>query len=140
MIRLDHLNLTVHDLDETTAWYERVFGFTLAEEGVWEGVRWAILRSGDTMLCAYHRPEFHFMENDGLRNRPLHGIRHAGFRITDESRWRETIERERLEVEEIVYPHSRSWYVHDPTGYEIEVVCWNDDRVAFEPAAKEEIR
>ena len=40
--------------------------------------------------------------------------------------------REGLEVEEIVYPHSRSWYVYDPTGYEIEVVSWKGDRVAFE--------
>lgn len=139
-VRLDHLNLSVRDLDETTAWYGRVFGFSVAEEGVWDGVRWGILRSGDTMLCAYHHPEFRFVDNDGHRSRHLHHIRHPGFRITDERRWRETIEREKLDVEEIVYPHSRSWYVTDPTGYEIEVVIWNDDRVVFEPVAKEEVR
>src|SRR6185503_12235140 len=34
-IRRDHLNLSVKDLDETIAWYGRVFGFAVAEEGVW---------------------------------------------------------------------------------------------------------
>jgi len=139
-IRMDHLNLSVRDLDETIAWYGRVFGFAVAQEGVWDGVRWAILRSGDTMLCAYHHPEFRFVDNEGLAARHLHGIRHPGFRISDERRWRQTVERERLDVEEIVYPYSRSWYVYDPTGYEIEVVRWNDDRVTFNPAAKEAIR
>src|SRR5262245_24986280 len=136
-IRMDHLNLSVRDLDETVAWYGRVFGFSVAEKGEWDGVRWAILRAGDTMLCAYHRPEFAFLDNDELGRRRLHGIRHPGFRITDEKRWLATVERERLPVEEIDYPHSRSWYVYDPTGYEIEVVSWKNDRVAFESAGKE---
>jgi catechol 2,3-dioxygenase-like lactoylglutathione lyase family enzyme len=140
-VRLDHLNLSVRDLDESIAWYGRVFGFAPVEEGVWEGVRWAILRSdGDALLCLYHRPGYAFVDNDDLRQRRLHGIRHPGFRISDEARWLETIGREKLEVEEIVYPHSHSWYVNDPTGYEIEVVLWNGDRVVFEPAMKEESR
>ena len=143
-VRLDHLNLSVRDFGETVAWYGRVFGFALVEEGVGDGVRWGVLRSGegtgDALLCVYHHPEFRFPGGEELESRRLHGIRHPGFRITDEARWRETVEREGLEVEEIVYPHSHSWYVNDPTGYDIEVVLWNGDRVAFEPAAKEGLR
>ena len=139
-VRLDHLNLSVKDLEDTVAWYGRVFGFAVAEDGIWDGVRWAILRSGDTMLCVYHHPEFRFVDNDGLASRHLHAIRHPGFRISDERRWLETIEREGLEAEEIVYPHSRSWYVYDPTGYEIEVVKWNEDRVTFDAQPKEAVR
>jgi catechol 2,3-dioxygenase-like lactoylglutathione lyase family enzyme len=140
-VRLDHLNLSVRDLDETIGWYGRVFGFAPVEEGTWDGVRWAILRSdagkGDALLCVYHHPEYAHLGNDDLAQRRLHGIRHPGFRITDERRWLETVEREGLEVEEIVYPHSRSWYVYDPTGYEIEVACWKGDRITFEPEMKE---
>jgi catechol 2,3-dioxygenase-like lactoylglutathione lyase family enzyme len=141
-IRLDHLNLSVRDFDETAAWYGRVFGFALVEEGVWEGVRWGVLRSGegrgDALLCVYHHPEFAFLAPEEQGRLRRHGIRHPGFRITDGARWLRTIEEEGLEVEEILYPHSRSWYVADPTGYDIEVVLWNDDRVVFEPAMKEE--
>jgi catechol 2,3-dioxygenase-like lactoylglutathione lyase family enzyme len=143
-IRLDHLNLSVRDFDETVDWYGRVFGFALVEEGVWDGVRWGILRSGrgagDALLCVYHHPEYSFVDAEASGRRRVHGIRHPGFRISDEAQWRETLEREGLEFEEIRYPHSRSWYVNDPTGYDIEVVLWNDDRVAFAPAEKEEVR
>ena len=58
----DHLNLTVRDLDESVAWYRRIFRFALVEQGVREGVRWGILRSedgrGSAMLCIYERPEY----------------------------------------------------------------------------------
>lgn len=134
-VRLDHLNLSVRDLDESIAWYARVFGFARVEDGVRDGTRWAILRAGEgageAMLCLYHQPGFRFLENDELVRHGVHGIRHPGFRITDEARWREILEREPLACEEVAYPHSRSWYVSDPTGYEIEVVRWEDDRVRF---------
>ena len=26
----------------------------------------------------------------------------------------------------------RAWYIQDPTGYEIEVACWNDDTIRFD--------
>ena len=140
-LRLDHLNLSVRDLDEAVGWYGRVFGFAPVEEGTWDGVRWSILRSGegrgDALLCAYHHPDYAFLAPEELGRRRLHGTRHVGFRIADEARWRKTIEREKLDVEEIPYPHSHSWYVQDPTGYEIEVVLWNEDRVVFEPPVKE---
>ena len=48
--------------------------------------------------------------------------------------------REGLEAEEVADPHSRSWYVTDPTGYEIEVAHWNGDRIVFDAATKEEAR
>jgi catechol 2,3-dioxygenase-like lactoylglutathione lyase family enzyme len=141
-VRLDHLNLSVRDLEETVAWYGRVFQFALVQEGTWEGVRWGILRSGggrgDALLCVYHHPEYAFLSPEELGGRRLHATRHVGFRITDEARWRETVAREGLEVEEIRYPRSRSWYVSDPTGYTIEVVRWEGDRVAFDSAVKEE--
>ena len=61
---------------------------------------------------------------------------HFGLRITDVEEWLETVDREKIEVlygGEITWPHSRSWYIEDPTGYEIEVALWADDRVTFEP-------
>lgn len=140
-VRLDHLNLSVRDFEETVAWYGRVFRFALVEEGTGDGVRWGILRSGEgrgeALLCVYHHPDFAFLDPEDLGGRRLHGMRHVGFRIDDEADWRKTVEREGLDVEEISYPHSHSWYVNDPTGYEIEVVLWAGDRVLFEPALKE---
>ncbi len=133
MTGFDHLNLSVRDLGETAAWYRRVFGFERVEEGVWDGVPWAILRSGDSMLCAYEHPELGAPDAKTRHHR----IRHAGFRIRDRAAWEAVLAREGLEHEYVPYPHSESWYVADPTGHEIEVVLWKDGRVRFPSLEKE---
>lgn len=135
----DHLNLSVRDLGESAAWYGRVFGFARVEEGVWEGVRWAILRSGGgrggAMLCLYEHPDFQALDGEALRARRLHGLRHFGWRLGNEEEWRATVAREGLEVEEMRWPRSTSWYVTDPTGYDIEVAVWKAGRVSFGEAS-----
>lgn len=133
--QLDHLNLSVHDFDETAAWYGRVFGFEVAQDETdGDGVRWGVLRSGDAMLCIYQHPELEFETPDAARRAGRHAIRHFGLRITDREAWLATAEREKLEFAyggEVQWPHSSAWYVDDPTGYHIEVALWNGDRVAF---------
>jgi catechol 2,3-dioxygenase-like lactoylglutathione lyase family enzyme len=132
----DHLNLTVRDFDETVAWYGRIFRFALVEEGVWEGVRWGVLRSGNghgsAMLCIYERPEFLTADPDSPRAERRHAIRHFGLRIEDEGAWEDLLRREGLDYEEVRWPRSNSWYVNDPSGYEIEVACWKEGRIRFE--------
>lgn len=137
----DHVNLTVREFGESVAWYRRVFRFSLVEEGVWEGVRWGVLRSGSghgpAMLCIYERPEYRPTDGEALRDLGLHGVRHFGLRIEDEAEWRRVLSREGLEAEERRWPRSTSWYVNDPTGYDIEVAYWHDGRVDFAPAGQD---
>lgn len=131
---LDHLNLSVRSFDESAGWYRRVFGFEVVEKGEIEGRPWGVLKAGDAMLCIYEHPDRVHLDGAGLRERKLHGFDHFGLRITDRESWLATLEREGLELlygSPIRWPHSTSWYVADPTGHEIEVVSWNDDRVAF---------
>ncbi len=130
---LDHVNLTVADFEGTVAWYRRVFGFELVERGEGEHAPWGVIRSGESMLCLYEHPECRFEDPEDRRARHLHTVNHIGIRIRDEDEWRRTVERERLVVEPMAWPHSKAWYLCDPTGYEIEVVLWNGDLVAFPP-------
>ncbi len=128
----DHLNMTVRNLDESLDWYARVFGFELVEAGEREEGRWAIVRSGEAMLCLYERPTRTYTSAYG--DAPHHGICHFAIRITDKDEWVSVIEREQIQVQfddAIDYPHSTSWYVLDPTGYQIEVVHWNADEIRF---------
>lgn len=130
---LDHLNLTVRDLQDTIDFYGRVFGFEVVERGLWNGHDWAILRSGDAMLCAYEHPE---LSADGREDH--HHVSHFGLRITDREAWEKTLAREGLPLlygGVRAWPHSTAWYVADPTGYEIEVALWHGDTVAFDAAA-----
>ncbi len=131
---LDHLNLSVRSFDETVDWYGRVFGFAKVEEGVLEdGVRWGVIRSGAAMLCIYEHVDYAFADP---ASRGEFGVSHFGLRVSDAQAWEVAIEREKLQLlygGEIRWPHSRAWYVNDPTGYEIEVVLWDADTVQFDP-------
>lgn len=134
-LRLDHLNLTVADLDATIDWYVRVFGFGVVERAVQDGVPWAVLRAGDSMLCIYEYPDREFLGRFDLDARRLHGLNHFSLRIEDEGEWAGIVERESLEVlygGVVEWPHSRSWYVKDPTGHEIEVTSWHHGEPDFE--------
>jgi catechol-2,3-dioxygenase len=129
--QLDHLNLTVKDFNESAQWYKRVFGFEIVEEGVRNGNKWGILQSGDALLCIYQDPS---RTAPGEAPESQHRIYHFGLRITDRQKWEETIAKEHIQVEyggAIDYPHSLSWYLSDPTGHEIEVALWQDDKIRF---------
>lgn len=135
--QLDHLNLSVSDLDASVAWYARVLGFEEVESGSYRGQPWKILRSGDAMLALYQRPGRHHPDDDERSRLAQLGVSHFGLRITDRTIWEQTMDRERIEVAyggSVRWPHSTSWYVEDPDGYEIEVALWDDDRVAFDAA------
>ena len=132
--QLDHLNMTVKNLNQSIEWYGRIFGFQEVERGNRDETVWAILKSGEAMLCLYQHPERmepqRFLKDSANR----HAIYHYGFRITDKDAWLNIVNENSLELEfggEVDYPHSKSWYVSDPSGYSIEVVLWNEDQIAF---------
>ena len=138
-IGIDHVNFTVRDFDESADWYARVFGFELVERDVQDGQPWGVLRSeggrGSAMLCIYQAPNREMLDGSQRRDRKLHGFAHFALRIHDKDEWLKTIEREKLEVPydgAIEWPHSQSWYIKDPTGYEIEVTLWADETIRFE--------
>lgn len=131
--QLDHLNLDVKNLAESEAWYQRVFGFEAVERGVYQGHPWTIIRAGDAMLAMYERPDAGAPPRDWESRKEL-GINHFALRITDAYTWRQIIQKEGIELvhgEEIRWPHSTSWYIVDPNGYDIEVVSWKHDTVRF---------
>ena len=124
---LDHLNMTVADLDATLAWYRDLFGFEPVERGRNGDLPWVIVRAGDAMLCLYQgTPES--PETTGTLN-------HFALRVTDPTAFLERVEAMQVPFDWgdglTEYPHSRAWYVRDPNGTQIEVVAWHDDTVAF---------
>ena len=131
---IDHLNLSVRSFAETAAWYERVFGFAVVEDGIYDGRPWGVLRSGDAMLCAYEDPSRRCPDGEDLKARGLHGVNHFALRIVDPDKWEEIVRRENIEVfygGAYRWPHSTAWYIKDPTGYTIEVAHWDDDTPIF---------
>ncbi len=130
---LDHLNMTVTDLAESVDWYRRVLEFQEVERGVYEGHPWAIIRSGEAILCLYERPDYTRDDKATRASRKTHGVSHFALRITNPKAWADQVAELNLtEVYDTVnWPHSTAWYISDPSGYTIEIAAWRDDRAQF---------
>lgn len=136
--RLDHVNITVHSLDESIAWYQRVLGFQLVEKEKWEdGDSFAIVAQDDHMICMTEYPERDYP--DGKIPTQLK-MNHFGLRVNDEAQWREVVARENLELFYggiTEHRSSRSWYIKDPNGHLIEVSYADREILEFPPLSME---
>ncbi len=132
-IKLDHINLTVANLTESIEWYRKIFGFELVESGIKpEGVRWGIVAINDSMICMSEYAER--VPANKVEDKLVHQIYHFGIRVSDAKKWLLTIQEHKLKLYyggQVEYPSSKSWYVHDPSGHEIEVSHTAQVRLQF---------
>lgn len=132
-IKLDHINLTVANLTDSIEWYQKVFEFELVESGTTQqGIRWGIVASNDSMICMTEYVGRAFA--DQVDDRSFHQIYHFGLRVTNVDKWHEKIRDYKLKLYyggQVEYPNSKSWYVHDPSGHEIEVSHSMHGRMRF---------
>ena len=140
-IKLDHINLTVSNLAESVDWYEKVFGFKLVERGVSsEEVPWAIVAQNDFMICMTEDKD---RESAAKQDRQgHHQIYHFGVRVSDMNSWQNKIETYHLSLlygGVIEYPYSKSWYIEDPNGHEIEVSYSGDQALSFPGVPSKEL-
>jgi len=113
---IDHVNMKVKDLAQSVQWYKDLFGFEIKQEENPNKIDAPskIIGNDSIKLCMYEVPD---MSPEG-------GIAHFGFNIKN---FDNVIKRcEELGVQ-ILYggvvdwETSRSVYVVDPSGYEIEL-------------------
>ncbi len=129
MVRLDHINMSVDDLQTSIDWYHKVFKFEVVEKGEHNGKPFAIVRNNESMLCLYQLPERQSPEKS-----PHHRVFHYGLRIENQHAWEEHVVALNLQPNLVWdYPHSKSWYLSDPTGHEIEVCYWKNNTIQFDP-------
>lgn len=132
-IKLDHINLTVENLTDSIEWYGKVFGFELVESGTTpQGVRWGIIAFNDSMICmSEYAGRF---SADKVEDKSVHQIYHFGIRVSDIEKWEQIVKDHKLKLYyggQIECPFSKSWYVHDPSGHEIEVSHADQERLQF---------
>ena len=118
--QMDHLNMGVRNIKETEAFYHDLFGFEEKERGVGlDGAPFAIIGSPDRVyLCIYEYGDLPIKE-DGLY------IHHFGFHLDDFDLALKEIRERKIELfygGGVQQGKSRSMYIHDPNGYEIELV------------------
>ncbi len=132
-IKIDHINISVADLTESIEWYRNTFGFELVESGKTpQGISWGIVGFNDFMICMTE-----YLERtaaDKSKDKSVHQIFHFGIRVADLEQWQQTIRDNKLKLYYggvVEYPSSKSWYVHDPSGHEIEVSYSAHERLRF---------
>jgi lactoylglutathione lyase len=119
--RMDHVNMSVRDLDVSAAFYAALFGLEVKEEGSSTYGRWCIIGSPDRFYLS-------LLEMPGAERckgpEAMH-INHVGFVVDDID---ETVNRIRalglrldLGDKTTDWPRSRSAYIADPDGYLIEI-------------------
>lgn len=128
--KLDHLNLSVKNYQESINWYQKIFGFEVVEEGTnMNGRPYGIIKSEETMIALNEDPE-----RGEPKEHNQHLMNHFGFKLLNKDFWIETLKKFNLKTyygSPVEYPNSTSWYVKDPTGHEIEVSIWNNNKIIF---------
>ena len=119
---IDHLNLTVSDLDASIDFYRRLFGFDIAEDSRGDSRPYVIMGRAGVGFVALHQ------QSDAG---PAEGgrINHWGFVVDDfdavparlEALGVGALYTDRWPGGVVEYPRSRSLYVADPDGNEIEL-------------------
>jgi catechol 2,3-dioxygenase-like lactoylglutathione lyase family enzyme len=116
---IDHVNLSVRDLDKSIDFYSRLLGIDIKEQGEGNGVRWCILGERDRFYVCF----FEIPKGAAYKPNDIH-INHVGFVVDDID---ETIRRIRqlgfrvlFNDAPVVWPRSKSAYVNDPDGIMIE--------------------
>jgi len=113
---IDHVNIKVKDLEKSVEFYKNLFGFEIKqEENANKLDALSKIIGNDTIkLCLYEVPD---MSPEG-------GIAHFGFNIAN---FNEVIEKCKELGVEVLYggivdwEKSKSVYIVDPSGYEIEL-------------------
>lgn len=117
---IDHLNMFVSDLELSLDFYQKLFGFEVKKRATSKGRPYAITGvSGKIMLALYEE-----------KNLPSFGrVNHFGMHVANFQQVLESINAQGIKTyygdpEEkgaVVYERSRSLYIRDPDGNEIEL-------------------
>jgi len=113
---IDHVNMKVKDLEKSVEFYKNLFGFEIKQEENPNKIDAPskIIGNDAIKLCMYEVPD---MSPEG-------GIAHFGFNITN---FNEIIEKCKELGVQVLYggivdwDKSKSVYIVDPSGYEIEL-------------------
>jgi lactoylglutathione lyase len=110
-LSIDHINMQVKNLEESIAFYKELFGFEVKKEQPEENSK--IIGNESIKLCLYEVPE------------PVQkgGISHFGFHVENFDAAVAKCKEMNITMPYGVleWAHSRSVYIFDPSGHEIEL-------------------
>lgn len=116
--RIDHINMRVKKLAESIEFYRQNFGFEVKEDRANDDEPWVIIGLPRiAYLCLYEHTDKQIQE-DALK------INHFGLVLEDFDKALDALKANGVEImygHPVQWPKSRSIYIRDPSGYEIEL-------------------
>lgn len=109
---IDHINMEVKDLEQSVTFYKNLFGFEIKKEQPEEKSK--IIGNTNIKLCLYENPE---MKSEGA-------IAHFGFHVENFDEIIMTCKSLGVAIHydgPVQFEKSRSIYISDPNGYDIEL-------------------
>ncbi|PYL72567.1 MAG: VOC family protein [Verrucomicrobia bacterium] len=120
---IDHVALTVRDVERSANWYIEVLGFEQLHEGMWDGIP-TFIGKGNSAIAL-----FPARDGDSKSSACTGKIRmlHLAFRANHDGflAAQEELKRRGIKFEFQDHEISHSIYFHDPDGHELEITTYD---------------
>jgi catechol 2,3-dioxygenase-like lactoylglutathione lyase family enzyme len=119
---IDHVALSVSDLERSARWYIDVLGFEHRYKGMWDGVP-VFIGKGTTALALFPRKS---SEEPAAASRGGTGMLHLAFRATRAGflRAQAELKGHGIGFEFTDHEISQSIYFNDPDGHKLEITTY----------------
>jgi catechol 2,3-dioxygenase len=119
---IDHVALTVADVERSAKWYAEVLGFERLYQGMWNGIPVFIGR-GNTAIALFPVRGVH--SGPAIRRGEIRML-HLAFRAARENflSAQEELKRRGIKFEFQDHEISHSIYFYDPDGHELEITTY----------------
>ena len=122
---IDHVALSVADVERSAAWFIEVLGFERRFEGMWDGVP-VFVGKGTTALALFPRRENHDWENVEPRKPNDIDMLHVAFRADRKSflAAQDDLKRRGVRFDFEDHEISHSIYFRSPDGHRLEITTY----------------